>query len=153
MAWLRQLRLSWDFMANSWNQWVLGYTQERQQWLLSRVGIDNATWQKLTALLFVLAGVIIVAFTVLLARQLKGRKPDPVLAAYTRFCESLRRRGLPRRPEEGPVDFARRLERVRPDLTPAIAAITRLYVALRYGIGSDAAALRELQLRVRQFYA
>ncbi len=41
---LRQLRLTWDLMANTWNQWVLGYTPERQRLLLSRVGIDDATW-------------------------------------------------------------------------------------------------------------
>ena len=48
---LRQLRLTWDFMANTWNQWVLGYTPERQRWLLANVGIDDATWQKLAAIL------------------------------------------------------------------------------------------------------
>ena len=45
---LRQLRLTWDLMANTWNQWVLGYTPERQRLLLSRVGIDDATWHTLT---------------------------------------------------------------------------------------------------------
>jgi len=153
IEWLRQMRLSWDFMANSWNQWVLGYTQERQQWLLSRVGIDNATWQNLTAILLVLSGIIIAAFTAMLLRQMKNRTHDPVRAAYLRFCDKLRRRGLLRDPAEGPVDFAQRVERSRPDLTPAVAAITRLYVALRYGGGSSADALRELQTRVRQFTA
>ncbi len=153
LEWLLQLRLSWDFMANSWNQWVLGYTPERQMWLLSRVGIDNATWQKLTTMLFLLGGLIVVVFVTLALRQLKGRVRDPVKAAYLRFCDKLRRKGLPRGPTEGPVDYARRVETARPDLTPAVASITRLYIALRYGAESGATLLRELQTRVKQFSA
>jgi len=150
---LRQLRLTWDYMANAWNQWVLGYTPERQRWLLSGLGMDNATWQKLAAILFVLSGIIIVMLTLLVLRQARWQARDPVIAAYLRFCDKLRRQGLPRDPAEGPADYARRLERLRPDLTPMVAAITGLYVALRYGAETGAARLMELQQRVRQFNA
>lgn len=150
---LRQLRLTWDFVANTWNQWVLGYTPERQLSLLASVGVDNATWQQLAAILFCLAGLIVAALTVLALRQLKPRMRDPVKAAYRRFCLKLRRKGLPREPAEGPIDYARRIERSRPDLRLAVAAITQLYVALRYGAETSAAALIELRRRVRQFTA
>src|SRR5690606_38244023 len=49
--WLRQLRFTWDSVANTWNQWVLGYNPERQYYLLSRVGLDQATWQMLALIL------------------------------------------------------------------------------------------------------
>jgi len=150
---LRQLRRTWDYMANAWNQWVLGYTPERQRWLLSSVGIDNATWQKLVAILFVLSGIIIVMLTLLVLRQVRTQVRDPVKAAYLRFCDKLRRKGLPRDPAEGPADYARRLERLRPDLVPVVTAITRLYVALRYGTTTGNARLEELQRQVRQFSA
>jgi len=150
---LRQLGLSWDFVANSWNQWVLGYSPERQLWLMSNVGIADATWQKLTAILFLLGGVIVAVFTVLVLRQMRGRIHDPVKVAYLRYCDKLRRKGLPRAPSEGPADYARRVQQARPDLAPAVAGITRLYVALRYGAQSGAALLRELQTRVKQFSA
>jgi transglutaminase-like putative cysteine protease len=153
VEWLRQLRLSWDFMANTWNQWVLGYTPERQRWLLENVGMDNATWQKMAAVLFCLAGVIVVIFTAIAMRQLKERVRDPVKIAYLRFCDKLRRRGLPRDPAEGPADYARRVRELRPDLTTPVAAITRLYIALRYGTEKSVDALRELQTKVRQFTA
>jgi hypothetical protein len=148
---LRRLRLSLDFVANSWNQWVLGYSPERQRWLLSNVGINDATWQKLTAILFLLGGAIVAAFTALVLRQLKGRARDPVKIAYLRFCGKLRRKGLPRDLSEGPADYARRVEKARPDIAPSVSAITRLYVALRYGAEKSAASLRELQDQVRQF--
>lgn len=150
---LRQMRHTWDYMANAWNQWVLGYTPERQRSLLANAGVDDATWEKLTAILFVFAGIIVAMFTALALRQLQTRVRDPVRIAYLRFCEKLRRQGLAREAAEGPVDYARRVERLRPELTSAVEAITRLYVALRYGAESSAAAVMELQRRVRQFTA
>ena len=153
LEFLRQLRLSWDYVANAWNQWVLGYTPERQRWFLANVGIDNATWQSLAAVLFCLAGAIVGMFALYILRQVRARVQDPAKIAYLRFCDKLRRKGLPRDPAEGPADYARRLERARPDLAPAVASITRLYVSLRYGIETSATALEDLRQRVRQFSA
>jgi transglutaminase-like putative cysteine protease len=150
---LRQARFAWDYMASAWNQWVLGYTPERQRSLLAHAGVDDATWEKLTAILLAVAGVIVAMLTAIALRQLKSRTRDPVAIAYRRFCDKLRRRGLTREAAEGPVDYASRIERLRPELTPAVEAITRLYIALRYGAESGAAALIELQRRVRQFTA
>ncbi|MBI1966007.1 MAG: DUF3488 domain-containing transglutaminase family protein [Betaproteobacteria bacterium] len=150
---LRQMLLTWDLMANSWNQWVLGYTPERQRQFLAKVGIDDATWQTLAAILFCVTGLIVAVLAVLTLRQLRTRVHDPVKIAYLRFCSKLRHKGLPRDPAEGPVDYANRLERLRPDLSPAVAAITGLYISLRYGTEADVTGLRELRRRIRQFSA
>jgi transglutaminase-like putative cysteine protease len=150
---LRQLRQTWDLMANAWNQWVLGYTPERQRLLLSRVGIDDATWRTLAIVLFCATSIVVLVVSGLMLRQLKARVRDPAKSAYLRFCEKLRRKGLPRSPEEGPVDYARRLAGARPDLAGAIGSITSLYVLLRYGAGQDAQALDQLRRQVRRFTA
>ena len=63
---LRQLKFTWDLVANTWNQWVLGYTPERQRQLLSRVGIDDATWYSLT---LVMLGATVIIIIVLLLRR------------------------------------------------------------------------------------
>ena len=148
---LRQLQFTWDFVANTWNQWVLGYTPERQRLLLSRVGIDDATWFSLTVVMLCATAIIIIVLSAVMLRQLRSRVRDPVKIAYLRFCEKLQRAGLPREPAEGPVDYSRRLAGVRPDLGAAVAAITRLYVSLRYGNESGSVGLRELRERVREF--
>ncbi len=150
---LRQLRFTWDLMANTWNQWVLGYTPERQRRLLIGMGIDDSTWYTLTVIMLALAGFIVVILATLMLRRLKTRTRDPVRKAYSQFCDKLRRRGLPRAANEGPVDYAHRLERVRPDLALPVGAITRLYVMLRYGAETSTTALEELRQRVRQFSA
>ncbi|HKA43122.1 MAG TPA: DUF3488 and transglutaminase-like domain-containing protein [Burkholderiales bacterium] len=150
---LRQLSLTWDLMANAWNQWVLGYTPERQRLLLSRVGIDDATWHSLALILFCSTLFVVLVLSALMLRQLKTRVRDPARIAYLRFCDKLRRVGLPRHPAEGPEDYARRLEGVRPDLAAAVATITLLYVRLRYSAGGSADALGQLRRQVRQFTA
>ncbi len=151
--WLRQLEFTWDSFANNWNQWVLGYNMDRQRWVLSRAGIDDATWRTLTLVLIAVTAVIMLGLAPLMLRNLKTRSNDPVKAAYLKFCGKLGRTGLPREPAEGPSAYAARLSRLRPDLGPKVGAITRLYVALRYGAGANAAAVRELEQRVRQFSA
>ena len=150
---LRQLQLTWDFMANTWNQWVLGYNPERQRLLLSRVGIDDATWYSLTVAMLCATFVIIIVLSVVVLRQMRSRARDPVKIAYLRFCEKLQRADLPREPAEGPLDYARRLAGARPDLAVPVAAITKLYVDLRYGPAPDGRQLRELRLTVREFAA
>ena len=150
---LRQLRLTWDLMANTWNQWVLGYTPERQRLLLARVGIDDSTWHTLAVVLVCASFFVVLILLGFLLRSVRARVRDPVRIAYLRFCDKLQRRGLPRHPAEGPQDYSRRLERLRPDLAPAVAAITNLYVGLRYGTAVGVSVLRDFQQRVKQFTA
>jgi len=149
--WLRKLRLNWDSVANSWNQWVLGYNPERQRHLLSRVGIDDATWRTLAIILMATTGLITLTLALLMLRKLNPAARDPAKRAYSRFCAKLERKNLPREAAEGPLDYVARLSRLRPDLAVAASAITRLYVALRYGTDAGAEALRDLERRVRQF--
>lgn len=149
--WLRRLRLTWDSVANSWNQWVLAYDPERQRRLLARAGIQEPSWRTLAICLIAATAIIALLFSVLTLRKLRTSVRDPVKRAYLRFCAKLGRRGLARDPAEGPLHFAARVARLRPDLAAGADAITRLYVALRYGTDIDRRALNELQRHVREF--
>ena len=149
--WLRRARMTWDTVAYSWNQIVLEYTQDRQRQFMQRVGIDNATWQSLATLMFMLAvGVTLVVAAVMLWR-LRAQRPDPLAAAYARFCAKLARRGLARLPSEGPLDFSHRAGAARPDLRERIDAISALYMRLRYGTASTENERRELIAQVKAF--
>jgi transglutaminase-like putative cysteine protease len=152
LEWLRQLRFTWDSIANNWNQWVLGYNPDRQFWLLSRVGLDRATWQTLAALLLVTTGLITFGFALVMLRKLGKRVRDPVLAVYTRFCRKLARNGAARLPHEGPRDFGERAARALPDRAGAIKSITDLYIRLRYGGGVNDAALSQFKRLVRELH-
>jgi len=130
-AWLMQLRMTWDTLNNHWNQWVLGYGQERQYDFLSRLGLEMATWKGLIVGLVAGVGILLLAIAGFMLGQ---RKPgtDPVTALYLRFCNKLARAGLARRPNEGPADYSRRVAAMRPDLAQSVTSISALYIALRY---------------------
>lgn len=150
-ALLQRMRFTWDSLANNWNQWVLGYSPERQRQFLSRTGIDDTNWRTLALILMIATALIIGALMLYTLRKQQARKDDPAQRAYLRFCAKLARKGLPRGPTEGPIDYAVRLAQLRPDLAQAAAAITRIYVALRYGGNADPHAVHILWQQVRQF--
>jgi transglutaminase-like putative cysteine protease len=148
LAWLRDIRFRWDAVANTWNQWVLGYNPERQRDLLRRLGMPEPDWQSMTSALAVLSGVALLALTALTLRHRPRR--DPALALWERLSRRLDRRGLARRPAEGPSDYAERVVAALPRVAGEMHAITNLYARLRYGAGSPA-MLDELRRRVASF--
>jgi hypothetical protein len=144
------MRLTWDSLANSWNQWVLGYNPERQREFMTRIGLDRNTWESLTAVLVIATLTVTLTLFLLTIRRLRATA-DPVMRAYLLFCQKLARAGLARDPSEGPTAYATRLAGTRPDLQAAVGAITRLYILLRYGKDQAPTAQRELEQRVRAF--
>ena len=143
-----RLRDSFDAVTYSWNQWVLGYTPQRQQRLLDDIGLEDWDYGNLVISLTLVLAAVTVALGVLLLRA-RQTAVDPALRAYLRFCKKLDRLGLNRRPSEAPLAFARRVTRVRADRAAEVFAITRLYTQIRYGrIAIDA---RQLRARVAEF--
>lgn len=144
--WLREMRYRWDAAANAWNQWVLNYTPERQRQFLQALGMPAPDWQRMTATLAIVSGLLLLGLLGWVVRQRRQR--DPVAAIWDRFRRKLARRGLTPRPWEGPRDLARRIALARPDLGPEVLAIAELYGAVRYG---DQPRVDELRRRVASF--
>lgn len=148
-AFVRGLRFTWDSLANTWNQRVLGYTPERQRALLTHVGLDDTTWRTLALLLLGITGVVILVLAAFTLHNIRVR--DPVKAAYSAFCNKLRDRGMARAPHEGPVSYGERVSRLRPDLQPVVIRFTALYVALRYAGAANPERVAELRQLARDF--
>ena len=147
-SWLLNLRFHLDSLNYKWNLWVLGYTPERQFALLSRMGMEEVTWQRMAFALLGGMALLVGFFTLLMLRQLYERDTDEAQRLYLKFCRKLSRRGIARDAHEGPHDFAARAAQAKPQLAPAIADITARYVALRYGERPDATALQALRRAV-----
>jgi transglutaminase-like putative cysteine protease len=89
---VQNLRAVWEAVNNSWNQWVLNYTQKRQLDLLKALGFESPSWQDLTTLLG----------TLVLAAALGGMgwsawersQHDPWLRLLARTRQRLARAGL-----------------------------------------------------------
>jgi transglutaminase-like putative cysteine protease len=147
IEWLRDLRFHWDAIANDWNQWVLGYNPQRQRDFLARLGMPDPDWRRMIMALSILCGLVLFALGVWAVHQ--RRKSDPALAQWLRLCRRLERRGLPRHAWEGPIDYARRIAAVRPDLAGDALAVAKLYSAVRYGRRDE--LMDKLRRRVAAF--
>lgn len=149
-SWLRRLALGWDAVNNAWNQWVLAYGPERQRRLLAGLGLEALGGAGLVgALLAGLGAVGSILAGLWLWKQ--RRNADPVARAWERFCARLARRGLARRPHEGPLDFVERVAGARPDLAGPARTIGWLYARLRYGPGGGTEQARRLGRLVGRF--
>lgn len=146
--WLRALRYQWWAINDAWNQWVLGFNPERQRDLLARLGMHAPDWRQMTLWLAALTSLALLG----LAAAMFWRRPhlDPVERQWRRACHRLAKRGLPRRPWEGPQDYAQRVAKELPAAAGDIRAITALYAGLRYGHASPD-ALAALRRRVARF--
>jgi transglutaminase-like putative cysteine protease len=149
--WLRDLRLNWDALANRWNQWVLGYDSEFQFAFLTRLGMEDITWQKLALNMTLGVGLVIAAFALFMLRHLIKRQPDKVQTAWFKLCRKLEKAGFPRAPHEGPQDYAERIATARPDIAEGIRDLAARYSALRYGGEHDETMLREFLRRAATF--
>jgi transglutaminase-like putative cysteine protease len=149
--WLRDLRLNWDAVANRWNQWVLGYNSELQFAFLTRLGMEDITWQKLALNMTFALGLVVAGFALYMLRHLFAQQPDKMQTAWLKVCRKLAKAGLPRAPHEGAQDYAARIAAARPDLAENIRDLAARYDALRYGGKHDEAMLREFQRRATTF--
>ena len=86
------LRAAWEALNNSWNQWVLNYTQSKQLNLLKDLGFQSPSWEDLS---YVLLGLlVIVALAGALWTLWERRQHDPWLRLLAQARTRLRRAGV-----------------------------------------------------------
>jgi len=86
------LRSAWEAMNNSWNQWILNYTQSRQLDLLRNLGFSSPSWEDLSRLL--LGVVVIVALAGAAWSWWDRLQHDPWLRLLARTRRRLGQAGL-----------------------------------------------------------
>jgi protein-glutamine gamma-glutamyltransferase len=132
-AWIDQLRLTLDAVNNLWNEWILGYNEPAQRYLLAQLGFKKIDWQSLILILgvalFITMGIM--GFYVLKPTQ--ARKTSLVLQQYYYFCQVLAHKGIHKASHEGPVDFAQRAAILLPTLAHQLIFIGRYFALLYYG--------------------
>ncbi len=150
--WLNRMRFSFDALNGLWNEFILGYGPDAQIALLSRLGLRDADWRALTAVLAISISAVTTILALLILRERPAHRDDPALRLYKRFCRRMAKRtALTRRPGEGPTRFAVRCAVQRPDLAAAIAAITDCYLQARYAPGDPRMALHMMRKRLAAF--
>ncbi|HZH44926.1 MAG TPA: DUF3488 and transglutaminase-like domain-containing protein [Lysobacter sp.] len=141
-----------DWVRLQWNDLVLGFNAERQQRLLQPLGIERLDSGALIALFALSAGLALAWMVWLTARGV--READPVLRAWHRLERRYRRLGLGRAPHEPAGAWVARVAAARPDLAPALEALSRRFVQWRYAARtSGPSAAREQRDLVRRLQA
>lgn len=102
---LAQWRATWEAINNSWNQWVLNYTQDRQLDLLKSLGFESPRWEDLGK---VLAALLTAVALVGVAWSLWERgQHDPWQRMFARARRRLAQAGIVAPPNASPRELAR----------------------------------------------
>jgi hypothetical protein len=86
------LRTAWEAMNNSWNQWILNYTQSRQLDMLRKLGFEAPSWEDLARVLLGL--VVLSALAGVAWSWWDRRQHDPWLRLLGRVRRRLHRIGV-----------------------------------------------------------
>lgn len=149
--WIRSLRYNWEAVQNSWNQWVLAYSQERQRALVERFGLDPT----LENVALVLAVVMAALLAWLAAMSMRPRTArDPLGAAFVLLRERLEQAGVAASVSCGPRELYARSRRALLDEDGATARrLLSRYERLRYGPDSGSATPNDVRALVRAIRA
>jgi hypothetical protein len=144
-----QRRTTWDLISHSlakrfyavqmfidqvdanWSMFLLKYDYSYQKELLRGLGLKRVTrW-----MMFGFSAVALSLFVLIIYLFLnRNRTPkDPLDKVYQKMEVKLGRLGLEKEPEEGPLDFAKRLQSLGVEPKEEVANFFASYIELKYG--------------------
>ncbi|MFZ6846292.1 transglutaminase TgpA family protein [Undibacterium sp. RuTC16W] len=129
---LTGLRMQWDAVNNSWNQWVLNYNQAKQLDFMRSLGLGDLDWPKMTMLFFAISALLMALYALPLMRY--RTQLSPLDSVYLALCKKLEFKGWHKAPHEGPQAYLLRLKTIMPKNNyGTVEAFLNLYTAAKYG--------------------
>lgn len=131
MASAKQVLFAWDMVNNRWNQWVIGYSNQKQKSLFKAIGIPEITWRGLSYVLFVTLSIftLFIAANIFQAQRIRKNAIEKI---YQRFLRKLRPLHIEKASFEGALHFSQRVARLLPNKTTELISIANLYNQIRY---------------------
>jgi transglutaminase-like putative cysteine protease len=147
-TWLLTTAQAWQAANAWWQDRVVGFNFTRQLSLLEQLDLGSMQWR---ALVWVVgaAGALWLALMAWAQRPRTGRSADALGRAWRDLERKLEVSVAARAPHEGPIAFAERVSRLRPELGAGIRSLARRYARLRYGPAASAAELARFRNAVR----
>jgi hypothetical protein len=143
---LNDIRMRWSAMNNTWNQWVLNYSQLKQNSLLASLGLDKLDWSQLMGVLFLSGSILIAIMALPLLRH--RTRISPIDQVYSSFISKLSKMSLSTKPHEGPQAFLARIQtHFVQSQQESIMQFMKCYIAFKYGKNppSETEVVRELK--------
>lgn len=129
--WLRDLRLRSEALQNAWNQWVLGYTPERQQALARWLGLAPSSQGVVLGL--AIGVVLLLGAGAGVSAWRQRRELDPLAAAWLELQARLEAAGLSVPTHAGPRALAQSAKRgLSAEQADELARLCAELEALRY---------------------
>ncbi len=147
-----RLRAVWDAVNNSWNQWILNYTQSKQLNLLKHLGFESPSWEDL---IYLLIGIVVLASLGGAAWTVwERRRQDPWLRLLATAVARLQKAGVTLAPHSPPravaEQVARQIDAANPLLAPLRDWLLRLEAQRYAPPGSQRSGLATLQRELKQ---
>ena len=134
---LKKLYLNWDSVNNGWNQWILGYDQQKQLDLLKKIISDKIAWEDIGLILVLVLITLMAIISYFLLRN-KAIVLDPIKKVYLQFLNKLEKTGLKKLAYEGVTDFSKRAAEQLPERASEIVAISELFSSSQYAKQGEA---------------
>ena len=131
-SWLRQMRYGWEAVSTRWNRQIIAYDSRRQHDLMGAFGLDDFSPSKALGAASITVALLMAAFYGWAQFYRKKDGLDPLDRAWVRFSARLAPLGLARIPNEGPLDYGRRLATACPADADTLTSICTRYACLRY---------------------
>ncbi len=140
-----------DSLEHRWNLWVIGYDTQLQADVLSDL-LGEITPARVGLALLLAGGVSLGAVALVLFWRRRGAPRHPLEGAFQSFCRRLALLGWPRRPEEPPATYLRRLEAGGVISGEQAGALVAELDRLLYNPGADGGRqdVRRLRSRLRR---
>ena len=150
LSFFNRLALSWDAINAGWNRWVLSFGPDSQMTMMTIAGIDNPSTEYLVVAMAVSVTLLLIVIGLWQRHHLRPRRDD-LQAAYQQLCKRLGQAARPRAPQEGPREYARAINELRPDLAVTSDGLIASYIALRYDGPAPESDVRAFIAAVRRF--
>ncbi len=153
LSFWESMRLRWDIVSTQWDIVFIGYSYLQQKKFFSCFKGLPSFSGVLQKIILILLCVLTPVFAFFLWRRKFSchHSKDTVQQYYEKFSTRLAGIGLPRRPSQGPLDYARMVADAQNSLTHPVNEITRLYIGLRYKKSGNKDTLKRFISQIHKF--
>jgi hypothetical protein len=148
-TWLVNTIQAWQAVNAWWQDEFVGFNFEKQRSLMEGLGVKDQYLRALTFLLAAGGSLWLAVLVWSLRPRPQSGSNDSLTRSWRMFERKLRQAAAPRAQHEGPLAYAERVGRSRPDIANIVIALARRYARLRYGPAATAADLEQFRRAVR----
>ncbi len=146
---LARIALTWDAINTWWKIRVLDFDLGSQLKLLRGLGFERPALRQLGWLVAGGLAAWLLVIALRFGRAPRAARGDALARGYRSLCARLAAAGIARAPQEGPLAYAARLARERPDLAARVLPVLERYALVRFGPRASDAQTRAVARELR----